>query len=84
MRKISKGRNWARPKWPSQLGEAYLKKRRRKTEYAKQQVKGVLKHRKEFNDDILRLLNYYRFNYLLSLNPLSRPLRSHLVNKSFL
>ena len=57
MRKITKGRD------PDKL-----KKRRKKIRYTKQYLKGVLKHRKEFNEDTLLLLNYYKLKYLLSLS----------------
>ena len=42
-------------------------KRRRKRDNIKQRLSGVIKHRKEFNEDILLLSNYYKVKYLLSL-----------------
>ena len=42
-------------------------KGRRKRDNIKQRLSGVIKHRKEFNEDILLLSNYYKVKYLLSL-----------------
>ena len=60
MRKVSKGRS--------------LNKRRIRGKFnnANPQLKGVLKHRKEFNEDTLLLLNYYKLKYLLALTKSSK------------